>query len=72
LPPDVRKGFAFPICPFFKSFAVEVFTSNREASSFEGLCGKAEPYRTSGGKAAQHLTPGASCELAPLLLYPAA
>jgi hypothetical protein len=56
LPPDVRKGSAFPDKSWKKSkirrLHLRFYDKSGIASSIKSKIGKAEPFRTSGGKAA--------------------
>ena len=56
LPPDVRKGFAFPYDSFQRQRG---YASRYEAKPLNStlIAGRAEPFRTSGGKAALTLLP---------------
>jgi hypothetical protein len=52
LPLDVRNGYAFPTASI--QSLVRGYASNRGAASRNVVsCGKAEPFRTSGGVAVQ-------------------
>jgi hypothetical protein len=54
LPPDVRKASGFPVRAFFVSggYASGLREAEPRAKSLKSAAGKAEPNRTSGGRAA--------------------
>jgi hypothetical protein len=54
MPPDVRKGFAFPseLLVVRERLCLDHSNWRRSLQTYQVLNGKAEPYRTSGGTAA--------------------
>jgi len=53
LPPDVRKGFAFPDRIKFSFWGYAPKREAQPRNSFSEPDGKAKPFRTSGGTAAR-------------------
>jgi hypothetical protein len=65
LPPDLRKGFAFPqgICPNQSPpLGWKAAPSSRAEEGAGRVAGKPEAFRKSGGKAASSLTLTRPCE----------
>jgi len=56
MPPDVRKASGFPKCllSLFERLRLDEEMGAEPPEVFLNLTGKAEPFRTSGGKAATH------------------
>ena len=55
LPPDVRKGFALSTVAAFLSGLCPIAPGHSPEGLRKLLAGKAEPFRTSGGKAAREV-----------------
>ena len=52
LPPDVRKAYGLPLRMPFRFLSARLCLAEKEKGRGVDDFGKAEPYRTSGGKAA--------------------
>jgi hypothetical protein len=71
-PSDVGKGFAFPQSENYPLRLRLQYEGGTASTKTNGYSGKAEPFRTSGGKAAPSLHPTPYLLHPPLLPFPLA